>query len=650
VPADFAQTELSDAEASQYNIFGAPSGTTLNCETLDSAIHFLAKDSDTLCQQTQLDYNAECCGFAEGTGPAVGGGYPLVGGEPPSLRTPPVNMTTAKTCNVCLDGSNITLPNRTIALGALPVRNCSQLDTLAYTFAASDSQCGNIQLLGPYCGCPVTMRSCSFCPNGEPVPFPDRPFPLLGNLQGLPPGFLRKVAGDLTCGEFQSILDVDPVNNIGIDPGYACLVGQFRSGECGCSQGFQEELVTWLFRVSAFLSLIGSFFILRDVIKKSPQRRTTYHQLIIGTTCFDVITSTAYLLSGLLLPRPAYEAHGTHGTCVLQGILIQLGLTSLFYSVLLSIYYLLMIKYNWKESRFRKYRRYFHLPIITIGAALTAAASTSIAPQLGFCYVAIPPQVASRLRITLLFVVPSSVALVTIFACTLLTCFHVYSKERTTLKWSAKRNLSLTKKVCLQSFLYFVGFAVTIPCVMLNYYGDFRTNNHFGAFAAAAIFAPAQGFLNCLVYFHRASKGSQWNWRKLLGSCWQKGGPASEIPSTEERPSTTTGHTVSVETLESSQDYQPSEVSDMGPSNEESLEQSPHMNVANSVPVTEEIRRVSHESQTDQFSAAAAHWLMDTLDQSDENIHSRAPTRTLRSHVGRAFSRSSMAPNGQSVA
>jgi hypothetical protein len=267
---------------------------------------------------------------------------------------------------------------------------------LAYTFTANDAQCENIQLLGPYCGCPVTMQACSFCPNGEPVPFPNRPFPLLETFQGLPPGFLRKVAGDLTCGEYQSILDVDPVSGIGIDPGYACLVGQFRSGECGCSQGYQEELVTWLFRVSAMLSLIGSFFIVRDVIKKPPERRTTYHQLILGTTCFDVITSTAYLLSGLLLPRPGYEAHGTHGTCVLQGILIQLGLTSLFYSVLLSIYYLLLIKYNWKESRFRKYRRYFHLPIIIIGVALTAAASTSIAPQLGFCYVAIPPQAKNR--------------------------------------------------------------------------------------------------------------------------------------------------------------------------------------------------------------------------------------------------------------
>jgi hypothetical protein len=152
----------------------------------------------------------------------------------------------------------------------------------------------------------------------------------------------------------------------------------------------------WLFRVSAFLSIIGAFFIVRDVIRKSPERRTTYHHVILGTTCFDVVTSIAYLLSGLLLPRPAYEAHGTHGTCVLQGILIQLGLTSLFYSVLLSVYYLLIIKYNWKESRFRKYRKYFHLPIITIGMALTAAASTSIAPQLGFCYVAIPPQAKNR--------------------------------------------------------------------------------------------------------------------------------------------------------------------------------------------------------------------------------------------------------------
>ncbi len=387
---DYFYDKVLPVRASKYEIFGAPPEAQINCETLESAIQYLASNNDELCNETQQhpEYMFHCCGYN-----VLGPHFTL----PPTQS--PAPTPARRTCNVCLDGSDITLPNRTIALGALPVRNCSDLVTLADRFETTDSQCGIFQLLGPYCGCPVTTRACSLCPNGETVPYPNRPFPLLESFQGLSAALLRKVGlffNDLTCGEFQSILDVDPASTIGLDPGYVCLVGQFQSTECGCSRGSQEILVTWLFRVSAFLSLMGAVFIVRDVMKRPPERRTTYHQVILGTTCFDIITSTAYLLSGLLLPRPAYEGHGTHGTCVFQGILIQLGLTSLFYSVLLSVYYLLMIKYNWKESRFRKYRKYFHLPIIAIGIALTAAASTSIAPQLGFCYVAIPPQAKNR--------------------------------------------------------------------------------------------------------------------------------------------------------------------------------------------------------------------------------------------------------------
>ncbi len=668
----YAQGDSIHAAASQYNIFGAPAGTNLDCGTLDSAIRILAKKNDTLCQQTQLRYGT-CCGLA-------------TAGNPYNSTTSPFPnpLPSFQPCKICMDGSSITYPNRTIQLGALPVRNCSQLEILSNIFHANDTQCTNIELLGPYCGCPITQRACSFCPNGEPVPFPNRPFPLLKNFQGLPQGFLREVASDLTCGEFQSILDIDPHSGIGIDPGYACLVGQFRSAECGCSQGRQEILVTWLFRASSILSLIGSFFIIRDLLRKPAARRTTYHQLILGTTCFDVITSIAYLLSGLLMPPPAYEAYGTHATCVLQGVLIQLCLTSLFYSVLLSIYYLLLIKYNWKESQFLKYRRYFNIPIIAVGIALTGAAGTSIAPQLGFCYIAIPPEATNRIRITLLFVVPASAALAIIIGCTALICYHVYSKEKTTLKWSAKLNLSLTKKVCWQSFWYCIGFIVTIPCVMLNYYGDFRTSHGFGLLATASFFAPSQGFLNSLIYFHRASKkDSPFKLKRWISRCcW----PAAQdkLPSTESRPSTGSTKPDSSQPYAATQSL-PSETTDTAQpplftndtnsrvdnsnidhmvsatltlENSNTASGGPEKNgdatdcpgesgEANGSPAEDVSASRSSENDSVLFSAAAAHWLQETAEYSGEQTYARPHANSAA--IGRSFLRSTFARNRQSV-
>jgi hypothetical protein len=181
---------------------------------------------------------------------------------------------------------------------------------------------------------------------------------------------------------------------------------------------------------------------------------------------------------------------------------------------------------------------------------------------------------------------------------------------------------------------------------MLNYYGDFRTTNHFGTFATASLFAPAQGFLNSLVYFYRASKGGSqtWNWRNLFGLCLWKGSSASELSSTEIRPSTTTGHTVTVGTVDSSQEH-PSEAMD---TIEESREHNTPTNVAESEMGAAEIGRESQESESDEFSAAAEHWLMEALDVYDESTQ---PTRAAPSRLpARAvFDASMMAPNRQPV-
>jgi hypothetical protein len=570
--------ELSSLNASDY-IFGAPAGVKLNCETLDSVLNYQATEGDAICSNQQSEFGNTCgCPFNNSTikhtNNATGGGD--------QGKMQPVSNNTVS-CRLCLDGSSPRLPNRTIDLSALPVRNCKDLESFASLLSASDAYCGGLQSFGAYCGCPVPPGACSFCPNGEAVPFPDKKATLLESFHGFPPGLFEDVAAELTCGEFASILAIPPPSSLGfgVEPGVACFVGQYFSGECGCSVGIKAKVIIWLYRVSAALSLIGSILITHEFFSRSPDHRSTYHHLMLAISCYDVVTSVAYMLTGLLVPTSAgqYESHGNDATCKLQGFLIQLGATSLFYNLLLSVYFLLLVNYNWKERCFRKYRNYVHVPILMAGIALSVGSTHFDVPQLGVCFIAIPPESINVLPITLLFTVPTGVALVTIVSCNVMICYQVYSTEKTTLKWSAKHNLALTKKVVWQALFYCGVFIVTLPYLMINYYLQFKGQRAFWQFAISALFSPSQGFLNCLIFFQR-DRAFQMCCMCYYCCCRRKSTTAEPTPDSQYNPQDDAPEVVTEEQLQENITYDSA---------------------------TDE--RPASESD-DMFSAPAEHWMM----------------------------------------
>jgi hypothetical protein len=72
-------------------------------------------------------------------------------------------------------------------------------------------------------------------------------------------------------------------------------------------------------------------------------------QLMLGMSMFDVVGAFAWALTTAPIPTYnqygdptyVYGAIGNNTTCKLQGFMIQLSFTSVFYNVALSIYYLL---------------------------------------------------------------------------------------------------------------------------------------------------------------------------------------------------------------------------------------------------------------------------------------------------------------------
>ena len=63
----------------------------------------------------------------------------------------------------------------------------------------------------------------------------------------------------------------------------------------------------------------------------------------------------AYILVGVLAPHEAgfYQSYGNDTTCKVQGFMIQLGQTSMFYNLCLSLYFLLVVRFNKKNTRSR---------------------------------------------------------------------------------------------------------------------------------------------------------------------------------------------------------------------------------------------------------------------------------------------------------
>ena len=115
---------------------------------------------------------------------------------------------------------------------------------------------------------------------------------------------------------------------------------------------------------------------------------TTYHQLVLGISAFDCVSSLAYALVGVMAPveEGFYQSLGNDVTCAVQGFMVQLGLTSIFYNLCLAIYFYLVIHRNWKESQFQKHLRYIHIAVTIVGFALAFAAIPYFGAQFGTCY------------------------------------------------------------------------------------------------------------------------------------------------------------------------------------------------------------------------------------------------------------------------
>lgn len=124
----------------------------------------------------------------------------------------------------------------------------------------------------------------------------------------------------------------------------------------------QALVLAILPKISACMSMFGNTWIMLEVIfdedtnRGIRKRENVYNRLMFGMSFFDNLEAVWNFASTWPAPRDTpyiFDPRGTTRTCAVQGFFLQLGLGISMYNAMLSIYYLLVIRYNISERQLR---------------------------------------------------------------------------------------------------------------------------------------------------------------------------------------------------------------------------------------------------------------------------------------------------------
>ncbi|KAG7362654.1 hypothetical protein IV203_026014 [Nitzschia inconspicua] len=134
-------------------------------------------------------------------------------------------------------------------------------------------------------------------------------------------------------------------------------------------------------KVSGFLSICGSSWIIVEVLTEQTKRKTVYNRLLLWMSIMDATVAITYVFSTWPIPTDSPTvvwAAGNTATCNAQGFFNQLGIISPIYNVCLAFYYILVVKNGVTENQLRKYAEpLMHLSAMGFGV-VTAAISLKL--------------------------------------------------------------------------------------------------------------------------------------------------------------------------------------------------------------------------------------------------------------------------------
>mmetsp|Transcript_29180 Transcript_29180/g.44119 ORF Transcript_29180/g.44119 Transcript_29180/m.44119 type:complete len:427 (-) Transcript_29180:152-1432(-) len=271
----------------------------------------------------------------------------------------------------------------------------------------------------------------------------------------------------------------------------------------------QQMTLSILPRITGIMSIICSLLIIFTILRKKIKTLNVYNRLILALSICDVNTTIWYSLSTAPIPSGSpnvYGAQGTQALCTAQGFFIQTGIATPMLNAMLSIYYLLIVRYKWKEHEIKKLQKYFFgIPFIWALATASVSVGLSLFQGANFwCWIAPLP---SQYR----WIFYYGPLWITIFIATTAMVLLYSSVKQTELKakkWSMStrlensKKLSNAQKVRNQAFFYLLAFYFVYipPTITRLIQAATGQRIPFPLQVILVIAVPSQGVLNFWAY------------------------------------------------------------------------------------------------------------------------------------------------------
>lgn len=293
--------------------------------------------------------------------------------------------------------------------------------------------------------------------------------------------------------------------------------------------------------------MIGSGLIIYEVLRNPKNRTKVYHRLLLAMSICDFNTSFWYFLSTWPIPKDTanvFAPSGTRASCTAQGFFIQFGIATPLYNAALAFYYLLIIRYQWKEKRMKRAEKYLHaVPLVwASGTSLASLGLTLLNNANLWCWISSVPLSCkgsyrnngvndcergnnSWIYRWAFFYGPLWAAIVCSGVWMLLTYLAVRKTEMASSKWRSRAPAAAasstvamssvtrkkkekedndrkhSKQVASQAFYYLMAFFFSWLFGTLTRFIQMTSGKtYYPIILLMAIFTPMQGFLNYLVY------------------------------------------------------------------------------------------------------------------------------------------------------
>ncbi|KAL7563244.1 hypothetical protein ACA910_015736 [Epithemia clementina (nom. ined.)] len=155
-------------------------------------------------------------------------------------------------------------------------------------------------------------------------------------------------------------------------------------------------------------SVLGSSLILWSIwYDRRALLKHVYHRIVLGMSCVDLVSSLGMLVVGPWAV-PSDWPYGRSGrgnvtTCEASGFLLQLSFGTMWYSVFLAVYFVMHLRWEWKERRIacclELFAHFFSIFIITLFPSVGAVKSDVFNPRRdlpGWCWFADNPPLCSE--------------------------------------------------------------------------------------------------------------------------------------------------------------------------------------------------------------------------------------------------------------